>query len=243
MAETNCKGIKVCCPVTKRAVMGSERPGGIYTFDVNTNQFIDNFRNDKLDPFSICSDNIVALYFDRTGNIWCGSYGNGSSYTNIENIFFANHISKNETQAWKGNNNISWLGSDPHENLWCMFADGPGFWILDKKFKIRMYRNPLLENGTNFNGSIYKLLFDTGNDIWCATNKGLYMYNIHTNRMHPVKYELISEEIQGSIWIKDIIRLNDSSIIFSTFGGLYRVTKESGKPVVKPLTFLQPRRI
>src|SRR4029079_16492996 len=96
-------------------------PDGIYTFDVNTNQFIDNFRNDKLDPFSICSNNIVSLYFDRSGNIWCGSYGNGSSFTNIGNNFFRTHISRNETQAWKGNNVISWLGFDPHENLWCIF--------------------------------------------------------------------------------------------------------------------------
>ena len=97
-------------------------PDGIYTFDINTNQFIDNFRNDKFDPFSICSDNIVSLYFDKTGNVWCGSFGNGSSYANIENTLFSNHLSKNEMQAWSGNNNISWLDFDNNENLWCMFA-------------------------------------------------------------------------------------------------------------------------
>src|SRR6478736_4955056 len=69
---------------------------GIYAFDVEKNQFIYNFRNNKLDPFSICSDNIVSLYFDRVGNIWCGSYGNGSSYAHTENNFFENHLSKAE---------------------------------------------------------------------------------------------------------------------------------------------------
>jgi signal transduction histidine kinase/ligand-binding sensor domain-containing protein len=215
-------------------------PGGIYTFDVNTLQFIDNFRNDKLDPFSLCSDNIVSLYFDQTGNIWCGSFGNGSSYSHIENIFFANHLSKNETQAWKANNSISWIGMDPHENLWCILADAPGFWILDKEFKIRVHQNPLLENGANFNGSIYKIIFGPGVEIWCATNKGLYQYNVRTNRMHPLKYELINQDLQGSIWITDIAGLGDSSILFSTYAGLYRVTNESGRLVVKPFTFLQP---
>ncbi len=215
-------------------------PAGIYSFDVNTNQFIDNFRNNKLDVFSICSDNIVSLYFDKTGNIWCGSYGNGSSYAGTENILFSSHFSKNETQAWNGNNNISWLGSDLHDNVWCMLADAPGFWILDKEFKIRMHKNPLLENGANFNGGMYKLLFDKGDVIWCTTNKGLYKYNIRTNKMHPIKYELISEEVQGSMWIRDITRLNDGSILFSTFVGLYLLTDESGKPVIKPITFLNP---
>jgi ligand-binding sensor domain-containing protein len=71
---------------------------GIYAFDVKANQFIYNFRNNKLDPLSICSDNIVSLYFDRVGNIWCGSYGNGSSYAHTENNFFENHLSKAETR-------------------------------------------------------------------------------------------------------------------------------------------------
>src|SRR6185436_8146639 len=103
---------------------------GIYAFDVTTNQFIYNFRSNKLDPLSICSDNIVSLYFDRVGNIWCGSFGNGSSYANTENIFFANYLSKNETQSWNSNNNISWLGAGPDKSLWCMIADARGFWIL-----------------------------------------------------------------------------------------------------------------
>ena len=32
---------------------------GAYTFNLKTRQFIDNFRNYRLDPFSICSNNIV----------------------------------------------------------------------------------------------------------------------------------------------------------------------------------------
>src|SRR5688572_22433594 len=165
-------------------------PDGIYTFDVNTNQFIDNFRNNKLDPFSICSDNIVSLYFDRTGNVWCGSYGNGSSYASTANIFFANHISKNEIQQWSVNNRISWLGADLHENIWCILNETPRFWMLDKELKILKYRNPLLENGAHFNSPIYKLLFDKDENIWCTSNKGLFRYHIPTNKIHRVKYEL-----------------------------------------------------
>ena len=120
------------------------------------------------------------------------------------------------------------------------FPDASGFWMLDKDFKIKIHKIPLLENRTPFNGYLNKFLFDNDNNIWCATNKGLYMYNIPTNRMHPVKYELISEEVQGSIWINGMIRLNDSSIIFSTYAGLYHVTNVSGNPVVKAISFLKP---
>ncbi len=214
--------------------------GGVYTFDINNNQFTNNFSNSKLDPFSICSDNIVSLYFDRSDNIWCGSYGNGASYTNLENTFFENHISKNEIQAWNGNNNISWIGTDARQNRWCIFTDMPGFWMLDKNFKILKNQIPLLKNGQSFNGFISKLLFNSGDDAWCATSKGLFKYNISTNRMSPVYYDLINEEVQGSIWIKDIIRLNDGSVIFSTYAGLYHVINQSGKPLVESITFLNP---
>jgi len=215
-------------------------PNGVYLFDPRTGQFTGNISNDKLDPSSICSNNIVSLYFDRMGNVWCGSYGEGSSYANTQNIFFGNHISKGETQARSSNNNISWLAADANGSVWCMLAGGPGFWILDKELKIKMHKNPVLQDGTSFKGSIYKLLFDKNNNIWCATSNGLYNYNVSSNRMHKVKYELISEEVQGSIWIKDIIALSDGSLLFSTYVGLYHVTMETGDPVVKAIPFLKP---
>ncbi len=213
---------------------------GIYTFDIKTNQFISNFQNDKLDPFSICSDNIVSLYFDRMGSIWCGSYGSGSSYASTENILFTHHFSRTEAQAWNSSNSIQWLGGDGKGNLWCMISDNAGFWILDEQLKIRMHKDPILENGTHFNGYLKKVLFDKAGNVWCATNTGLYKYTVSSNTMHAIKYELINEDVQGSIWIRDIISLQDTSIIFSTFGGLYHVVNESGKFIVKPIHFLKP---
>jgi signal transduction histidine kinase/ligand-binding sensor domain-containing protein len=213
---------------------------GVYLFDLKKDQFISNFQNNKLDPFSICSNNIVSLYFDKVGNVWCGSYGNGSSYAGIENIFFNGHLSKAETQTLKTNNSVLWLGADPNENLWCTFSESFGFWILNKNFSIKSHRIPLLENKTPFNGYLNKFLFDKNNNIWCGTNKGLYRYNILSNIMHPVKYELINNEVQGSIWIKGMLWLSDSSIIFSTYAGLYHATNLRGRPAIKPIHFLRP---
>ena len=213
-------------------------PAGVYVFDIKTSKFIEHFKNNKLDPFSICSDNIVSLYFDHTGNVWCGSYGNGSSYAKTQNIFFNNHLSKTEMQAWNNNNSLSWLNIDADKNAWCLFTDGTGFWMMDKDLKMKKHLDPVLPNGSRFDGYIFKLLFDTKDEMWIATNKGIYRYYLHKNLMTPVKYELLSEEVQGSGWIRDIIRLRDSSILFSTFAGLYRITKEPDQYVIKPVNFL-----
>src|SRR5439155_1189379 len=88
-------------------------------------------------------------------------------------------------------------------------------------------KTPQLQEGTPFTGYLTKLLFDNNNNIWCGTNKGLFKYSISTNIMRPVKYKLISEEVQGSIWIKGMTWLNDSSIIFSTYAGLYKINNNN----------------
>ena len=215
-------------------------PAGVYLFDLKSKQFINNLRNNKSDPLSLCSDNIVSLYFDKTGNVWCGSYGNGSSYARIENTFFASHLSTADTQMINGSNGVVWLAADNHNRFWCLIADVPGLWILDEHFKVIGHKRPMMPNGVQYSGPINALVADTSNQVWCGTNKGLYRYELSTNRMYPVSYEILNREVHGSGWIRDMILLHDNTVLFSTFGGIYRVTNEKSKPVVTTLRFLKP---
>jgi len=211
---------------------------GIYTFDTKTKKFIDNFRNDVLDPYSICSNNIVSLYFDKVEDVWCGSYGKGASYANVETNFFSKHLSKTELDHWKKENNIFWIGEDKLGNFWCLLQDVRGFWLLDSSLKIKDYRLPLLENGKPLNASVYQLLFDDKSSAWCATDRGLFHYDISTNRMKQVHYAQISQELFGSYWANVIIRLHDNSFLFSTFGGLYHITGKKGNESIEPFSEL-----
>ena len=213
---------------------------GIYKFNTQTNQFVSNFHNDKFDPLAICSNNIVSLYFDKMGNLWCGSFGNGVSYTNTRNALFSSHIPKKETSDWGGNNSISLLGSTPEGNIWCSFQNIIGIASLDKNLKILQYRTPVKEDGTKYNDPIYKLLFETNDEAWLASGKGLFLYNLKTNKIRSIKYPLVSEEVLGSIWVKDMIRLQDSSILFSTYASLYHITFVNRQPTIRPINFLKP---
>ncbi|MEJ0083275.1 MAG: two-component regulator propeller domain-containing protein [Puia sp.] len=209
---------------------------GIYTFNPHQKKFIDHFRNETLDPFSVCSNNIVSIYFDRVGNVWCGSYGNGVSYAHVENNFFSKHLSKAETDQWKKENNISWLGPDLQGNTWCMLQDVGGFWRLDSSFKLTAYRQPLLENGKPFIAAVYHMLFEGKSWAWCTTDRGLYLYNTMTNRIKQIEYPRLSNTLFGSYWSKEIIRLQDSSILFSTFGGVYHIRKKNGMETIQPFS-------
>jgi signal transduction histidine kinase/ligand-binding sensor domain-containing protein len=201
---------------------------GVYTFDLRACEFIDNFKNNRSDPFSICSNNIVSMYFDKSDNVWCGSYDNGASYAGIKNNLFTKHA----IDASESPNNILRMGLDNNENCWCIVNDQNGFWVFDKLFGFSKHKMPLQEDGNAFNGSVYKLLFDDDRNAWCATNKGLYLYNRHTNKMHQVKYPLLSETLFGSSWVRDIIKLRNGSFVFSTYSGLYKIKKEKNKTAV-----------
>ena len=214
-------------------------PDGIYKFNTQTNRFLNNFRNNKFDASTICSDNIVSLYTDRMGNLWCGSFGNGLSYTNTRSSFFSSHISKKETSGWGGNNYVSLLGSTPQGNLWCTFQNIIGIGLLDKDFRIQRYGAPIREDGTFYNDPIYKLLFETNDEAWLASSKGLFLYNLKTNKIRSIKYPLVNDEVLGSIWIKDMTRLHDSSILFSTYQSLYHLKLNEGKPTIEPVSFLK----
>ena len=146
---------------------------GMYTFDMQTKKFVENFRNFILDPFSICSNNIVSIYFDRVGNIWCGSFGNGVSYANVETRFFSKNLSKEELDPWKKENNVYSIHSDQKGNAWCILQDVLGFWMLDSNLKIKEFRRPLLKNGKPYKGSLYEIFFDGENAAWCTTDRGL----------------------------------------------------------------------
>ncbi len=212
-------------------------PTGIFTFDTGTSQFIGNYRNDKSNPHSLCSDNIVSLYFDRMNNLWCGSYGSGVSYTNTTNIFFKKHLSKKDIQSWETDNKISSIEKVGLDNFWCLFANTGGICILDKNLNVLARKFPLLPDGKPFFDFTNKILSEDGY-IWFATNKGLFNYDTMSNKLQPLRYPLLSRELMGSNWINDITRLKDGSVIFSTFAGLYRITRNGKQLVVNPFSSL-----
>ena len=65
----------------------------------------------------------------------------------------------------------------------------------------------------------------------CYQQRIVFIQN-KTNKMQRVYYPQLSEANFGSTWIKDMIRLHDGSVIFSTFSGLYQIKKENEHPLI-----------
>ena len=117
-----------------------------------------------------------------------------------------------------------------------MIQDVGGFWRFDSSLRLTDYRQPILENGKPFIAAVYQILFEGTSFAWCTTDRGLYQYNTTTNRIRQVEYPRLSNTLFGSYWSKEIIRLHDSSILFSTFGGLYRIRKTNGIETIQPFS-------
>ena len=116
--------------------------------------------------------------------------------------------------------------------------DVQGFWLLDSALQVKSFRWPVLDNGKRFVAAVYQLFFESKTLAWCTTDRGLFQYNPETNRIKQVDYPKISDALFGSYWSKVIFQLHDSSILFTTFGGLYRITKNQGKYSVLPFSTL-----
>jgi signal transduction histidine kinase/ligand-binding sensor domain-containing protein len=215
---------------------------GLYTFNPKTKKFVDNYRNYRLDLLSINTNNIVSLYFDRVGNLWCGSYGQGVSYTNVEKNNFQKNLSRNELEKWEGNNNVQWIDYDNTGNLWCIMNNSGGLWKLNADMHILEYREPLLLNEVKFTGRFYKLLFDGNRHAWCVGKEGLFQYDLVTNRLRKMSYPAFSTDLFGSYWVQDIIRLTDQSFLFCTFAGLYRMTSKNGVYDIQPFSALNKKK-
>ena len=207
---------------------------GIFTFNIHQKKFADHFENLKLDPSSICSNNIVSVYLDRIGNLWCGSYRYGISYTHIQGNFFQKNLSSNELQDYGGGNDVYWIGYDKNNTLWCLISDQRGLFKLDADKHIKEHVEPVLD-GKKYTGTFNKLLF-FGRYAWCISNQGLYLYDPSTNRLEKMNYPAFSTELFGSYWIQDIIKLDDGSIAFATFKGLYRIVYSEGKFNIQPFS-------
>ncbi|GAB4363608.1 MAG: hypothetical protein Kow0042_01620 [Calditrichia bacterium] len=52
------------------------KDGGLNRFNLKTGK-IERWKHDPQNPHSLSANHILSLYFDRSGTLWCGTYGAG----------------------------------------------------------------------------------------------------------------------------------------------------------------------
>ncbi|HVZ56887.1 MAG TPA: two-component regulator propeller domain-containing protein [Chitinophagaceae bacterium] len=236
IGTTRLEQVRCCEPGERGLLWLGTGQDGIYTFDPATERLVDHFRYLDADAFSLCSNNIVSIYLDHLGNIWCGSYGSGLSYSQVSGNRFAKYLSRTEMAKWQQSNNVTWVAEAPGMETWCLVQDAPGYWVLDSGLRVQAHRVPRMPDGKPFSGSLYQFLFDGQDLAWCLTDRGLYRYDRRSNRLTLVPYPRLSDQLFGSYWTNRMIRLHDSSLLLGTFSGLYRITGSIRHPRIEPFS-------
>lgn len=134
---------------------------GIFILEKKSGKF-HNEKNDRSNPFSICSNNISHLYRDTDNNIWISHYRAGVSYL-VNN---SSNITKHDLQL---NGSVACILEDSNFQLW-LGTDGEGL--------ICKNRNGQYESVNIPAKSITSLYEDTQKRIWIGTYlKGLFCYD------------------------------------------------------------------
>lgn len=145
---------------------------GAYRFNRQENNF------DSL-PGMPLNNWYAALWQDKNGIIWAGTYGNGINYYNTITHAFGNlkHIANNKTSL--PSDRVNNIFEDSKNNIW--FATEGGLSKLNKtEYTFKTYG---IKNGfpTDY---ILNILEDKNNNLWISTTRGLVCFNPKTEEVN-----------------------------------------------------------
>lgn len=99
---------------------------GVFIFDLK-NGVTKNFRYNKDDPNSLCSDYITDIYQDSMGRIWLGTYNGLCEYYENTNLFVS-HKSENFRQNSLIDNRVNKVFQDKGGVFWVATMTGASRW-------------------------------------------------------------------------------------------------------------------
>ncbi|GHV25172.1 hybrid sensor histidine kinase/response regulator [Bacteroidia bacterium] len=177
---------------------------------------------------TICSNKINVIYEDRFNNIWFGSYDNGISILNTQNLMISNYAHRPNDENSLSSNKIFSIIENYDGNIL--------IGTIDKGIDMYEYRSqsitreyiPSIEN-------IYTLYNDSKKNLWIGTDgSGLKRYDYKTKSitthesvsnqvdLQSAKVHGIIEDTQGNIWLalyqKGVLMLPAENQLFKNIG-------------------------
>lgn len=186
---------------------------GLACYDPES-QHADWFFNQPNSPYSLPDNLLYALYRDKQGGIWTGSYYLGITYMHPASSNFASLRSSAErlpTKAFEA----GWLGVSRKGDLWGIADDRSRITIYDNQTGTRTVVGLRLPFAITYNA-----FFLDNNFLWCGGNSVLSRYDLRTHkrldfpigdsRQGPSSVGLVAdlyEDSKGRLWVGGVFGL------------------------------------
>lgn len=195
---------------------------GLMIFNKETDN-IDYLRFGKNNPHTISNNTVKALYKDKNGIIWIGTYDGLNKYNPYRNIFahYLHEANKNSlvsdlvTAFNEDNNKNIWIGTfrgvsklDPLTGMFTNYTNVP---VNGKSMKIENIRD---------------IAKDRKGDLWFSHKKGLFKLNTRNEKFSFIEFP---SESQTGVDILCTFASDDSRLWVGTYGnGIFNVSCDDG---------------
>ncbi len=201
--------------------IGSEETG-LNFLDLNSfqedNAVFYNFQNNPVDNTSLSHDNIEALYEDKNGSIWVGTFGDGiNMYNKLVKKF--THYKRDANNPNSLNNNFVNALLEDGDYLW--IGTDEGLNIFNRKNKtFKNFVNDPLDNKSLGSNGVHAIKRDSSGNIWIGTwGGGLNLFNSKTNTFTRFEHDPNDDTSIGSNNIFAIIEGQNGELWIATMGG------------------------
>ncbi|MDD3875696.1 MAG: two-component regulator propeller domain-containing protein [Bacteroidales bacterium] len=169
------------------------------------------FRHNPDIPTSLNNDIVTAVYTDKAGNIWIGTYGGGINFYQYESQTFSQITNIQGRISSLSNNFIHAITEDCFGNIWVAAWKGLNRLELNKNNFNHIYQIPEKQN-TLSNNIVWDIFEDNDSSLWIATEDGISIYDRRNDEFRFMKNEPSNP---------NTINSNQTRTIFEDSEGLY----------------------
>lgn len=202
-----------------KLLIGSD--DGLYLFNKKTLQI--QRIDDSRDQNSLSDQNIYAIYGDKEGGIWIGTYFGGVNYLS-PNSSVIEHYYPNYKESSMSGKAVSQFLEDPKGNLWIATEDGGlnYFNTTTKEFTAYL---PHEDKPSISYTNLHSLLLDQ-NKLWIGTfSRGLDVMDLRTGQFANYQYNLNDTNTIDDNCVFALYKTKDNDIFIGTPFGLSRYNR------------------
>ncbi|CAM2068757.1 Histidine kinase domain-containing protein [Sulfidibacter corallicola] len=189
------------------------RSGGLARFDADRRRFT-SFTPDPLDPFSIKTDNILSLLFDRSGVMWVGGYLGGLSKSEVDPMPFHLYRSSPTESGGLTNNRVRSIIHDREGAVWVGTLSGlnrmaPGanrfeHLFHDPKDPDSLSENQVMSIAEDGRGQLWFGTYYGGVQRWLPEKRGFAHYRHDPDDPRSLSHDVVSVltvDRDGLLWL------------------------------------------